>query len=179
MKRMEEPGVVTGGPAEAPEKTEAEVTQQEALARSDDRGGVRIEKAVVGSPTPVDDASILMQEAVRKDLNEKMDTAPAKTEVKEKPLDISLIKSQIETLKAKKPGFFDFGRTKDTIDLLGTALRKIQGDSGYAKHYMAALEHGEDFALEYAKDIGAGKLLKPVDGVLMTTDKRHGDKFIG
>ena len=109
-------------------------------------------------------------------------TPEAKTPVKaEKPLDTSVLRNHIEQLKSEKPGFFKrlMGGNEDTIGLLKKALGKIEGDKGFAKHYMAALEHGEDFALEYAKDIGAGKFLKPVDGVLMTTDKRHANKFIG
>ena len=111
------------------------------------------------------------------------DVSPeAKTPVKaEKPLDTSVLRNHIEQMKKEKPGFFKrlMGGNEDTIGLLKKALGKIEGDKGFAKHYMAALEHGEDFALEYAKDIGAGKFLKPVDGVLMTTDKRHANKFIG
>ncbi len=111
-------------------------------------------------------------------------TPEAKTPVKaEKPLDVSMIKNQIATLENKKKGLFDFGRTKDSIDLLKIALNKIT-DSKYkgefARDYIAALaQGGEKLAMEYARDIGAGKLVKPVDGVLMTTDKRHANKFIG
>lgn len=178
MKMMEEPRVMTGGPVEAPEKTEAEVTQQEALARSDERGGVRIEEAVKGSPDPVEDASKLMAEAVRKDLDVKMDTAPAKTEVKEKPVDVSELRNYIAQFESAEQGFFKkmFTDKKETLRLLKLGLGKITNPDPkfkvYANRYNRAMkEGGIKFAAKYAEAIGNGELVEPVDGVLMVTGK--------
>lgn len=103
--------------------------------------------------------------------------------VEAKPLDVSLIKNKITELQGKKKSIFDFGRTQDSIDLLNTALKKINNpnDKSFAEHYMAALSVSDDFAMEYARDIGAGKLVYPdvETKTIMTSRKNSAKNYFG
>ena len=137
-----------------------------------------------GNADAVKAADQVRAEALTKKIEEasgsKEQSTPA---LEEKPLDVSLIKNQIEALKSKKKGLFDFGRTQDSINLLNIALKKINNpnDKSYAEHYMAALSVDDDFAMEYARDIGAGKLVYPdaETRTIMTTRKNSAKNYFG
>ena len=183
MKRMEEPGVVMGQPAKVEEapKNEAAITRQEALARSDDRGGVRIEEAVKRSPDPVEDASILMADAVRKDLDEKMDMASAKVEVKENTSDLPEITARIKQLRAEEAAVkggslwtklknsWSSGKNRDTIELLQKGGAMVARQQDRFKMYKEAVASGQvELALEFVEALGAGRQVKIENGEIVS-----------
>jgi len=107
---------------------------------------------------------------------------PEQAEAPVKPaLDTSFLKAHIDALKNEKVNFFKraLGGNTDAIELFTKGLRKIEDPRGqFADQFMEAYtQGGEEFALKYAKAIGNGELVKPVDGVLMMSDKRSADAF--
>lgn len=193
MKMMEGPGTIEDKATAAPEK---EIAKNEELKDFDQEDP----KVSGGVSEGFGDSAAVRAEEERKaatiaaELKKKAGNAAPGTptentknqtpvagshEKKEKPLDVSLIRNTLAALEAKKPGFFDFGRTKDSIDLLTTALKKINGSGDFARDYMAALDQGGDkLAMEYARDIGAGKLVYPKDGVLMVKSKSSDQTYM-
>ncbi len=188
---MEDPRVMTGGPTQAPERKEVELTQQEALTRSDEGGGVRIEKAVKGSPDPVGDASILMAEAVRKDLNEKMEATPAKSEVKENTSDLPEITARIKQLRAEEAAVkggslwtrfknsWSSGTNRDTIELLKNGGAMVARQQDRFKMYKEAVANGQvDLAMEFVEALGAGKQVAIKNGEIVSIGNSSKDGIL-
>ncbi len=139
-----------------------------------------------GNKEAMDQADKIRAEALKEkivndsDSQAKNESTPTTEAI---PLDVSLIKNKITELQGKKKSIFDFGRTQDSIDLLNTALKKINNpsDKSFARDYMAALGVDDDFAMEYARDIGAGKLVYPdvETRTIMTSRKNSAKNYFG
>lgn len=123
-------------------------------------------------------------EPIKMKLEEIKEMYPNEAEALEKKrvLDTSYLKNFIANLEGKKTGFFDFGRTKENVRLLKLGLNKIENpkfQGKFAENFMDAIDQGgEEFGIKYAKAIGNGELVTPVDGVLMVTGGTNSESYM-
>lgn len=94
---------------------------------------------------------------------------------------LPILTNRLNELKSEKVGFFKriVGGNSDAIELINKAIYKINKDKGFEKDFIDAYVQGkEKLALEYAESIGAGNLVRPVEGTLMVTGGTNSESYM-
>lgn len=167
----------------APREKEEFAATEEAVQDRSDLGGESLNKAIKDERISQDTAKII---DTKGKLEKVMSEAKLEATKETLPtMDISVVKAKIKEIEesAAKQNWFkrQFSDTGETIKRLKLGLYKIEDPKfkgKFEQDFQAAYaQGGEELAMEYLEDIGAGKLVRPENGVLMVSDLRNQDKF--